>query len=203
MNLKGIDVSKHQGIIDWGKVSRTGIQFAMIRASYGSSGRDSTFSANVKGAQANGIETGAYHYSYAENTAQIRAEANNFLTAVKGYKLTYPLALDLEYNTNTAKAAGKWSDMAVTFLRILEDEGYFAMLYSDKFSLETRFDAKKIAPFAVWAAQWAKKNTYKGPYGIWQTTNAGKVPGITGPVDADISYVDYARIIRRAGLNQL
>ena len=203
MTLKGIDVSKHQGAIDWGRVGRAGIQFAMVRASYGQSGRDEKFAANVKGAQANGIEVGAYHFSYAETAAQAQAEAKNFLDAVKGHKLTYPLVYDLERNANTSKALGKWSDMAAAVLRALEEAGYFAMLYSDKYCLETYFDAKKIAPFAIWVAQWAKKNTYKGAYGVWQTTNTGKVPGINGPVDADISYADYARIIQRAGLNHL
>jgi len=203
MTLKGIDVSKYQGVIDWGRVSRAGIQFAMVRASEGQSARDSMFAANVAGAQANGLAVGAYHYSYAENTAQAQAEAKNFLAAVNGMKLTYPLVFDLEPNTDTSKVTGIWSDLAVTFLRALESAGYFAMLYSNKYSLETIYNAAKIAPFAVWVAQWAPKCTYQGPYGIWQTSNTGKVPGITGAVDTDISYVDYAGIIKQAGLNHL
>ena len=203
MNLQGIDVSKYQGVIDWGKVSKAGIKFAMARASYGQNSRDATFASNVAGAQKYGLSVGAYHYSYAESAAQAQAEAQNFLAAVKGLKLTYPLAFDLEYNTNTAKAAGQWSDIAAAFLRALENAGYFAMLYSDKYSLETRFEAGKIAPFAVWVAQWAGKNTYARPYGIWQNSNTGNVPGISGAVDMDISYVDYAGMIKRAGLNHL
>ena len=203
MTLKGIDVSRHQGVIDWGKVSRAGIQFAMVRASEGQSTRDSMFASNVAGAQKYGLAVGAYHYSYAANTAQAKAEANNFLAAVKGQRLTYPLVFDLENNTGTAKVTGMWSDLAVTFLRALESAGYFAMLYSNKYSLETIYDAAKIAPFAVWVADWAPRCGYKGPYGIWQTSDAGKVPGVTGAVDTDISYVDYAGIIKSAGLNHL
>jgi len=203
MTLKGIDVSQYQGVIDWSKVSKAGIQFAIVRASLGQTTRDSTFASNVAGAQKNGLAVGAYHYSYAENVAQAQAEAKNFLAAVKDQRLTYPLVYDLENNTNTTKNFGTWSDLAVTFLRTLESAGYFAMLYSNKYSLETIYDAAKIAPFAVWIAQWAPKCTYQGPYGIWQTTDSGKVAGVTGAVDADISYVDYAAIIRHAGLNHL
>jgi len=203
MTLKGIDVSSYQGTIDWSKVSKAGIQFAMVRASEGQTTRDGMFASNVAGARKNGLAVGAYHYSYAENVAQAQAEAKNFLAAVKGQQLTYPLVYDLEPNTNTNKSISIWSDLAVTFLRTLENAGYFAMLYSNKYSLETIYDAAKIAPFAVWVADWAPKCTYQGNYGIWQTTDTGKVAGITGAVDADISYVDYASIIRHAGLNHL
>jgi len=203
MNLQGIDVSTYQGKIDWGKVGKTDVHFVMARASYGQSGRDNTFAANVAGAEKAGLYAGAYHFCYAETPAQAQAEAKNFLAAVKGIKLTFPLVLDLEYNSNTAKALSLWSDMAVAFLRALEDAGYFAMLYSDKYSLESRFDAAKIAPFAVWAAQWASKCTYAHAYGIWQNSDSGKISGINGNVDTDICYVDYAGIIQRAGLNHL
>jgi len=203
MTLKGIDVSSCQGRIDWGRVKNAGIGFVMARASHGQTGRDSAFAANVAGAQARGLAVGAYHFSCAENTAQAKAEARNFLAAVQGCKLDYPLVYDLENNTNTKKAAAGWSDLAVAFLGALESAGYFAMLYSDKPSLETRFDAARIAPYAVWAADWAPKCTYKGPYGIWQTSGSGKVPGVTGAVNTDIGYVDYAAIIRHAGLNHL
>ena len=203
MTWKGIDVSKYQGAIDWGKVSKAGIQFAMVRASEGQSTRDSMFASNVAGAQKYGLAVGAYHYSYAENAAQAQAEAKNFLAAVKGQKLTYPLVYDLENNTNTTKNFSVWSDLAVAFLRALEGAGYFAMLYSNKYSLETIYDAAKIAPFAVWVADWAPKCAYQGPYGIWQTSDTGKVSGVAGAVDTDISYVDYAGIIQRAGLNHL
>jgi len=203
MTLKGIDVSIYQGTIDWAKVKNAGIQFVMARASYGQTGRDSTFASNVAGAQKYGLAVGAYHYSYAQNIPQAKLEVNNFLAAVKGMKLTYPLAYDLEPNKDTNKDIPEWSDMAVAFLRALESAGYFAMLYSNKYTLENIYDAKKIAPFAVWVAQWASACTYKGPYGIWQNSSTGTVPGITGAVDTDISYVDYASIIKRAGLNHL
>jgi len=203
MNLQGIDVSKYQGAIDWGKVGKSDIHFVMARASYGPAGRDSTFAANVAGAGKAGLNVGAYHFCYAETVAEAQAEAKNFLATVQGMKLTYPLALDLEYNENTAKAVGRWSDIAVAFLRAVENAGYFAMLYTDKYSLESRFDAGKIAPFAVWVAQWAGKCSYKGPYGMWQNSDTGNVSGIGGAVDTDICYVDYAGIIKRAGLNHL
>ena len=202
MNLQGIDVSKFQGAINWDSVCQSGVKFVMARASYGKSSRDNTFAANAAGARACGLEVGAYHFCYAETVEQARAEAANFLAAVEGFELTYPLALDLEYNANTAKALSLWSDMAAAFLREIEDAGYFAMLYSDAYSLANRFNKEKIAPFAVWVAQWAAKNTYTGPYGIWQNSSTGSVPGIAGAVDTSICHVDYAGIIKSKGLNR-
>ncbi len=204
MNLQGIDVSVHNGKIDWDEVGQqSSVRFAMVRASYGKNSRDDNFKENVAGARSQALGVGAYHFCYAESIEEAHAEALNFLDAVKGQKLNYPLVLDLESNSSTDKAAAILSDIAVAFLNDVEDAGYFAMLYSDKNHFENYFDAEKIAPFAAWVAQWAKKNTYKGPCGIWQYSDSGKVPGISAAVDLNVSYHDYAQIIYCAGLNHL
>ncbi len=86
---KGIDVSKHQGKIDWQKVKSAGIQFAMLRAGYGryANQKDEQFEANYTGAKAVGIPVGAYHYSYAKTVEQAKAEAQTFLAWIKGSRL--------------------------------------------------------------------------------------------------------------------
>jgi len=203
MSYNGIDVSSYQGSIDWSKVGKVHMDFAFVRASMGQLSRDLRFKSYVAGAQGVGINVGAYHYCNATSVDQAHTEAKNFLAAVKGLKLTYPLVLDLEYNSNTSKALSQWSDMAVAFLTDLENAGYFAMLYSDKYSLENRFDYDKIAPFAIWVAQWASANTYSRHWGVWQNSDTGKVSGISGDVDMDVSEYDYAGIIKNAGLNNL
>jgi len=203
MNYNGFDISSNNGSIDWSKVAKQSEDFVMVRASYGKVSKDSRFKSNVAGAQSAHLQVGAYHYSYAASVADAQAEAKNFLAAVGGLKLTYPLVYDLEYNSTTAKSTGLWTDMAIAFLSALEKAGYFAMLYSDKNSLINRFDPKRLTPYAVWVAQWAGANTYPYPYGIWQKSATGSVAGITGNVDIDVSYHDYAAIIKNAGLNHL
>jgi len=203
MRLNGINVSKNQGAISWGKVSRAGVQFVMARASYGKDGRDGSFAANVNGAKRHGLEAGAYHTCHAGSIEEARAEAAHFLACVRGVKLTYPLALDFEENPSTARADDSWSDIAIAFLREIEAAGYFAMLYAEHDPLESRFDAEKIAPFALWVAQWDDACTCKLPHGMWQNSRGGSVPGIRGHVGTNISYADYSVIIRERGLNGL
>jgi lysozyme len=202
MSYNGIDVSSYQGSVDWNKVSKQNVDFAILRASMGKASRALRFKANAAGALAAGLQAGAYHYSYATSVAQAHTEAKNLLAAVNGQKITYPLVLDYEYNSSTAKASD-WTGIAIAFLQDLENAGYFAMLYSDKNSLQTRFDPQKLAPYAVWVAQWASTNTYPNPYGIWQYSDTGKVSGISTDVDLDVSKYDYASKIKNAGLNHL
>ncbi|MDR1734904.1 MAG: glycoside hydrolase family 25 protein [Oscillospiraceae bacterium] len=201
--LKGIDVSVHQGTITWDKVGKQDIDFAMIRSSYGLHSRDSKFDTNVKGAQSVGIDVGAYHFSYASSIADVKAEAKNFLAAIKGYKLTMPVVYDLESNSTTNKVVSQWTDMAITFLDIMEQNGYFAMLYGSKYSLEQQMTPSKLKPYAIWVAQWASKNTCTVPWGMWQYTDSGKVAGISTLVDMDVTINDYAAIIKKAKLNNL
>ena len=203
MRLKGINVSQNQGTINWGKVSQSGVQFVMARASYGKDGRDGYFAANVNGAKRHGLEAGAYHTCHAESVKEAREEAEYFIGCVRGVKLTYPLVLDFVENTSTARAGDPWSDIAAAFLRTVEEAGYFAMLYAEHDLLETRFDAEKIAPFAIWAAQWDEECTCKLPHGMWQNSRGGSVPGIRGHVGTNISYADYSVIIREKGCNRL
>ena len=203
MSYNGIDVSSYQGSIDWTKVAKQSMDFAMIRASMGQTSRDTRFKTNAAGARAAGLQVGAYHYSYATSVAQAHTEAKNLLAAVKGLKITYPLVLDYEYNSSTAKVLSQWTSIAIAFLQDLENAGYFAMLYSDKNSLLNRFNPKLLTPYAIWVAQWASVNTYPNPYGIWQNSSTGTVSGISTAVDLDVSKYDYASIIKKAGLNQL
>ena len=94
--IKGIDVSEWQGNIDWQKVKNAGIKFAMIRTSYGKRSLDKTYIANIEGAQAAGIDVGVYHYCYAKNIEDAKAEARHFINTIKPYTLSYPAVLDLE-----------------------------------------------------------------------------------------------------------
>ncbi len=205
---RGIDVSKWQGNIDWQKVKAAGIEFAILRASYGdgtsrfkNNGRDEKFEENYKGAKEAGIPVGAYHYCYARNIEEAKKEAEFFLSVIAGKQFEYPVILDLEDANQKNINKVTLTDMAIAFLDTVEKAGYYAMLYSNKYWLETRLDYDRLKRFDIWLAQWGKEPTWNGNFGIWQYTSDGSVDGIQGKVDMNIAYRDYPAIIKKAGLN--
>ncbi|MFS8651436.1 MAG: LysM peptidoglycan-binding domain-containing protein [Caldibacillus sp.] len=209
VQLKGIDVSKHQGKIDWDKVKADGIQFAMIRLGYGGDIRnqdDEYFERNVREAERVGIPWGAYLYSYALNVEQAKSEAKHALRLLKGKKPTFPIAFDMEDADGYKKKNGMPSnaelvEICYTFLDEVEKAGYYVGLYASLSWFKEKLNDPKLDRFDKWVAQWGPKCTYWKPYGMWQYTNQGTVAGISGPVDMNIAYKDYPTIIKNAGLN--
>lgn len=204
---RGIDVSHHQGVIRWEEVKRAGIQFAMVRASYGWEDKekqtDAQFHNNVKGAKQAGIPVGAYHYSYATTPEEARKEAAFFLDIIKGYTFEYPLAYDVEAQVQAGLSREQLTEVAMAFCEEVEKAGYYVMIYASKYWLENKLDFGPLKRFDVWLAQWADAATYSGNFGIWQRSNEGQIQGIDTRVDLDTAYRDYEQIIRAAGLNGL
>lgn len=199
--LKGIDVSKFQGSIDWGKVKAGGIQFAIIRASYGKTGVDVSFKANMDGAKKAGMPVGAYHYCYAKSIEDARQEAQHFLDVIRGYRLEYPACLDIEDKSQQGLGKSLVTNIAITFLEVLEGAGYFAAIYANKYWFTNVLDDSRLSPYCHWLAQYASKPMYRGDYGIWQYSSTGSVPGINGNVDMNISYRDFPSEIKSRGKN--
>ena len=194
---KGIDVSKHNGTIDWAKVKAAGVQFAMLRAGYGryDNQKDEQFEANYKGATAAGIPVGAYHYSYATTAEQAKQEAEVFLGWIKGKNLTYPVAFDIEDKKQANLGVSVISDIIRAFCETVEAAGYYVVVYANKDWLTNRIDADCKSRYDIWLAQWTSKPTYTGSYGMWQYTSDGAVDGIAGGVDMNIAYKDYPSVI--------
>lgn len=205
MQAKGIDVSTWQGIINWAKAKASGVDFAMVRASYGWMNKDkqtdSQFHRNMKEAQAAGVKLGAYHYSYATNVEEAKKEAAFFLDIIKGYSFEYPLAFDMEDKCQKNLGRELLTDIAYAFLEEVERAGYYVCLYTNLDWIKNRLDMGKLSRFDLWLAQWNDKPTYEGNFGIWQYTSKGSVPGIDGNVDMDLSYKDYPAIMKEKGLN--
>lgn len=200
--IRGIDVSKWQGEIDWKKVKESGIEFAMVRASYGIDGIDKFFKQNAENAYKHGINVGAYHYCYAVTNEQSIKEANHFLNIIKGYNINYPVVVDVEDKCQKQINKNNLTNIVLAFLKVIENAGYYSMLYANKSWLNSKIDINKIKNYDVWLAEWRQGNyTYEGNFGIWQYTDQGKVNGINGNVDMNISYKDYADIIMKKGLN--
>ena len=200
---KGMDVSKHQGVIDWEKVKADGVEFAMLRAGYGrfDAQKDEYFEQNYAAATAAGVPVGAYHYSYAKSVEDAATEAKTFLKWIAGKRFAYPVALDIEEEFQAQKGAAFVSDIIRAFCSTVEAAGYYVCIYANKHWLETYVDADCKTKYDVWVAQWAAENTYSGAYGMWQATSSGKVNGVQGRVDLNVAYKDYPAIMSAKGLN--
>ena len=197
--LKGIDVSVHQGNIDWEKVKNSGIQFAMLRATYGTKAVDGQFKRNADECTRLGIPFGAYVYSYARNTDEARTEVELFINTIKPYKLSYPAVIDMEdadsYKSKNGVTNAACVDICEVECKILEEAGYYAMIYANLDWLKNKINDARLDRFDKWLAQWSNKPTYNKAFGIWQYTSDGDVAGISGRVDMNIAYNDYPAII--------
>ena len=201
--MKGIDVSVHNGSIDWQKVKNAGIQFAILRAGYGRelSQKDAKFEENYRNAKVAGIPVGAYWYSYAMTEDEARLEADVFLSVIKGKQFEMPVYFDLEEKKQFDLGKEKVSAIMRAFLEKVEKAGYFVGLYGSASSLTTHTADDIKSRYTIWLAHWTDKTNYSGAYGIWQYSDKGKVDGISGNVDLDIAYADFPIIIKGKGLN--
>lgn len=199
----GIDVSKHNGSVDWKKVKASGIDFAVLRAGYGQydNQKDERFEENYANAKKEGIKLGAYLYSYAKSAEDAKKEADVFIKWLKGKTFEMPVFYDIEEKNQSEKGKAFVSQLIKTFCERMESAGYFVGVYSSKYWFENFIDSECKKKYASWVAQWAKNNTYKGKYGIWQFSATGKVNGISSSVDLNKCYKDYPSIIVKGGFN--
>lgn len=208
MKIRGIDVSYCQTKVDWQKVKEEGIRFAMVRVGYcmndGALKVDRMFKSHMEGAVAAGLDVGVYLYSYAASPSAAKKAAQQALKAVEPYRLTYPIALDMEYDDEYIKNSKENNTaIAAAFLREMEKGGYYAMLYCSKDFLDSYLLPERLTAFDKWIAQYASKCTSAHKHGIWQYSGSGNIKGVAEKVDLDVAYKDYPRIIRRAKLNKL
>lgn len=202
-NTSLIDVSVHNGKIDWQKVRAAGIDFAILRAGYGrlASQKDDRFEENYVGAKAAGIPVGAYWYSYAMSEDEARLEADVFLSVIKGKQFEFPVYFDLEEKKQFDLGKEKVSAIMRAFLERVEAAGYFVGLYGSASSLTTHTADDIKSRYTIWLAHWCNQTNYSDAYGIWQHSEKGNVDGINGNVDLDICYKDFPAIIKAKGLN--
>lgn len=197
----GIDLSRHQGVINWNDVN---IDFAIIQAGYGraTSQKDTQFEANYNGCKARNIPCGAYWYSYADSPEDAEREAAACLEIIKGKKFEYPIYYDVEESAVLNLGKARVSAIIRAFLKKVESAGYFVGLYMSASHLNNFVENDIKNRYAVWVAHYGvNKPSYSGNYGIWQKSSTGKINGINGNVDLNESYVDYPIIIKNAGLN--
>lgn len=200
----GIDVSRFQGSIDWAKVKKAGIEFVMIRAGYGkySDQVDANFKTNIAGAQKAGIDCGVYWYSYALTTSDALAEAKVCYNTIKGYKLSYPVAFDIEDSSQMDLTTTQISNITKVFCEYLESQKYYVSVYSFASMLNTKMNSSVLTSYDIWVAHTkVSKPSFSGNYGMWQYSHTGSVSGISGDVDLDYSYKYYPGIMKKNKLN--
>lgn len=198
----GIDLSSHQGAVDWGKVTA---QFAILRAGWswyqGGMNIDKQFLANVAGAQGAGIPWGVYLYAYDKTPAAARIAAGQLANLLDQYQIPYPVAYDFEDNQYLTMDKADNTAICKAFLETLQARGYYAMLYTYTNFAKGYLDMEALSAYDFWVADYTGKVGWTGEYGIWQYTGSGAAPGISVAVDLDQAYKDYPSIIWAAGLN--
>ena len=196
----GIDLSCHNGSIDWTKVKA---DFVILRAGYGKETNqvDSRFEEYYAGAKAHCIPVGAYWYSYAMSIEEAIQEADVFISTIKGKQFEYPVFYDVEENKQFDLGKDKVSAIMRAFLERVEAAGYFVGLYGSASSLTTHTTDDIKSRYTIWLAHWCNQTNYTGAYGIWQHSEKGSVDGINGNVDLDVGYKDFPTIIKAKGLN--
>ena len=199
----GIDVSVYQGDIDWEAVREDGIDFAFIRLGfrgYGSEGSmnlDSRFLENIQKATEAGLDVGVYFFSQAITVEEAREEAQFVLDYLDGYELAYPVVFDWEViGKSTARTYGldtqTLCDCANTFCDMIEDAGYQTMIYINSYAGYVKYDLSQVLSYDLWFAQYTDAPTFYYDFQIWQYSSSGSVAGISGAVDMNISFVNYA-----------
>lgn len=194
--VMGIDVSKHNGNIDWNAVKNAGVDFVIIRCGYRGSAtgvlvEDQKFKANIQGAAAAGLKVGIYFFSQAVNEVEAVEEASMAVSLIKNYKITYPVYMDVESANGRADGmdAGTRTQVIHAFCKTIQNSGYTAGIYANKTWLGSKMNVGSLGGYRIWLAQYAAAPTYGGRYEMWQYSSKGSISGISGDVDLNISYM--------------
>lgn len=207
----GIDVAKYQGTIDWEQALASGIEFAMIRVGYrglvnGEITADETAKYNLQEAQKQGIKLGAYFFSTAVTEEEAIEEANWVADFISQYSITYPVAYNCEgfqdpENRQYGLTKAKRTDIALAFLKTIEERGYEGMFYASKNEMQadTLWEVSRIeTEYKIWVAQYpaepypaTESSSYTGTHQMWQYSTEGSIYGISGGVDLDVAYFGY------------
>ena len=193
--MKVIDLSYHNGTVDFKKVKASGVEGVILRAGYGSNTTDKKFKTYIEDAIKAGLHIGIYWFSYACNVVQAEKEAGYCFNVIKKYKenIDMPVFFDWEYDSmEYAKKQGVHpgkeliTAMNKKFCEVMEKNGFMAGVYFNEDYRKRYFDLSKLKGFATWYARYT--TTEQKSFDIWQKSENGRVSGISGRVDIDILY---------------
>lgn len=194
----GIDVSKWNGDIDWNAVKNSGVSYVIIRCGYRGSSQgslivDPKFQSNIKGATDAGLKVGVYFFTQAVDRVEAVEEASMVLDMIKNYRISYPVFLDVEASGGRADSISKETrtEVCKAFCQTIQNGGYTAGIYANKTWLTEKIDTSQLSGYKIWLAQYSSTPTYTGRYDLWQYKSTGRVSGISGDVDLNLSYLGY------------
>lgn len=198
----GVNISKFQDYVDFVKVKKAGIDFVMLRAGvrgYGTGqlSLDDYFTENLKRATDAGLDVGVYFFSQAITKEEAIEEANMVIENLGEYKISYPVAFDMEFIENdTARidilTRSERTAIAKAFMDTIAAAGYKTLVYGDKEWLIREIDMSKLTAYDIWLSQGADIPDYPYKFAMWKYTASGKVDGIVGYVDMSISFINYS-----------
>ena len=207
IKLTGIDISYHNGEIDFSKI-KSKVDFIIMRSGYGkktTGSKEVKFDIYYEEAKKNNIPIGTYWYSYANTPEEALVEAQTFLNKVKGKKFEYPVFYDVEEKSILNQGKEIVSKIIKTFLEEVEKNGYLVGLYSSASYLENLVDDEIKDKYIIWVAQWGKnidKPRYNGKWDIWQYSSKGHIDGVQSQnVDLDFSNKNFEEIVKEQGKN--
>lgn len=210
-----MDVSRWQGRINWDRVKASGLVSGVMLRALGNSTKDApskpyidpTFERNYAECQRLGIPCGVYYYCKAVNTAEADAELALLRKVLTGKTVQLPVAVDIEDAYVQAPLDKQTlTDITAHALGTVERWGFYVMLYTGLyFGRENLYmGGAALKPYDVWLAAYRSKKPEPGwPFGLWQYTSKGKIPGVPGDVDLSVPYKDYTKIIAKKGLTRL
>lgn len=195
---KGIDVSSHQGQIDWKLVAQDGVEFAIIRLGYRGYGKegnlkeDAQFDNNIQGAKAAGIKVGVYIFSQAINDDEVLAEANLVLEKIAPYEIDCPVVYDVERTREDGRmnniSVEERTHLTLLFCQTIENAGYTPMIYHNTQMGALMIDVAELEDYDKWYASYSDQIFYPYEYKIWQYSDKGKIQGISTNVDMNICF---------------
>lgn len=195
---KGIDISKYQGDIDFSKVKNSGVEYAMVRCGYRSYGsgvltEDTSFNTYVTDALKNNINVGVYFFTQAVSVSEAEEEADFVLNMIRPFKVTYPIVLDVEEifddsfrQENLSKE--ELTDVIVAFCEKIKNAGYTPMVYGNLKCFAGMVDMTRLESYEKWFAYYDDEPYLPYEMSMWQYSESGKIDGIDGKVDMDISF---------------
>ena len=197
----GIDVSHHQGDIDWEKVRAEGVTFAFIRIGYRGYGKegkicpDTRALENIKEAQAQGIDVGVYFFSQAVSEAEALEEADFVLSSLENIDLQLPVVYDpesiLDDEARTDNVTGEqFTKNTRVFCDTVREAGYEPMIYSNMLWEAYEFDLAQLSDLDIWYADYEKEPQTPYHFTFWQYSNEGTIDGIEGAVDLNLQIYE-------------
>ncbi len=194
----GIDVSYHQGEIDWELVREEGVNFAIIRLGFRGyeSGKlviDEKYLENIAGANAAGIDAGVYFYTQAISVEEAVEEADYVIENLEGYELSMPIVFDIERPSASSfrtqdLSMQEFTDLTIAFCERVREAGYEPMIYGNMISFTTMLDLTRLEDYPKWFAHYDESMYYPYDYDIWQYSDTGKLEGVEESVDFNLMF---------------